>query len=85
MKPFIAIEPNLTPVKEFLTEKGFKVESINIDDNSTSDLSKYDAFIVNGMDTNSMGISDTQTRVPVINADGLTTEQVYNELKLKLD
>lgn len=85
MKQLIAIEPDLTPIKDFLTDKGYKVDSINACDKSFKNTEKYDAFIVNGLDTNSLGFSDTTTRAVVINADGLTAEQVYKELKSKLD
>ncbi len=85
MKHVVAVEPDLTPIKDFLTDKGYKVESINADDNSFKSADKYDAFVVNGLDANSLGFYDTSTRAIVIYADGLTPEQVYHELKLRLD
>lgn len=84
MKHVIAVEPDLTPVKEFLSDKGYTVESIKADDSSKKDTGKYDAFIVSGLDSNSFGIYDTSTKAVVISADGLTPEQVYQELKQRL-
>ena len=80
----IAIEPNLTPVKELLSSKGYQVDSINYDKASSNFKDNYDAFIVNGLDTNSFGINDTGTKAPVINAVGLTAEEVYKELENRL-
>lgn len=83
MKQKIAIEPNLTPIKDFLSSKGYSVDSINYGEGSVKFNKGYDAFIVTGMDTNFMGINDTDSKAVVINAKGLTAEQVYHELQTK--
>lgn len=80
----IAVEPNLTPVKELLSSKGYQVESINLYKNSSAQQESFDAYIVNGLDSNSLGINETSTKAPVINAVGLTAEEVYNELRNRL-
>jgi galactitol-specific phosphotransferase system IIB component len=79
----IAIEPNLTPIKELLTEKGYNVENIDYGQGTTNN-NNYDAFIVAGVETNFMGIQDTNSKAVVINAEGLTAEQVYQELQKEL-
>jgi hypothetical protein len=48
MKGKIAIERTLTPIKEYLSGKGYKVESIDFNDKSSKILSDYDAFLVTG-------------------------------------
>ncbi|MCX7711365.1 MAG: YkuS family protein [Clostridia bacterium] len=84
MKHRIAVEPNLTPVREYLSQKGFEVESINFDKESSKIKGDFDAFVVTGLDTNSLGYNDTTTKAPVINASGLTAEEVYQELQNRL-
>lgn len=75
----IAIEPNLTNVKDYLNEKGYSVESVRFGD-SSKNLQDYDAIVVTGQNSNFLGYEDTGTKAVVIKADGLTPEQVENEL-----
>lgn len=81
MEGKIAIEPKLTPVKEYLTKKGYQVESINLSDKPSKNLESYDAIVVTGLNSNTLGIQDTETKAVVINADGLTPEEVAKELE----
>ncbi len=85
MKHKLAIEPALTPIKEYLSEKGYQVDSMSTYGDSSNIHGKYDAYIVTGMNSNLMGISDTSTKAVVINAQGLTPEQVYHELQMRLE
>ncbi len=75
----VAIELGLTNVKSYLNEKGYSVEDINFGDVS-KDLQNYDAIVVTGQNSNFLGYEETQTKAVVIKADGLTPEQVENEL-----
>jgi hypothetical protein len=81
----IAIEPNLTPIKDFLSDKGYNVENINFGESTTRAAINYDAFIVTGIDTNFMGINDTNSKAVVINAKGMTAEQVFHELQMRFE
>jgi Uncharacterised protein family (UPF0180). len=78
MKDKIAIEPAISNVKNYLAEKGYTVESMS--EQSPKDLHGYDAVVVSGMNTNLLGMQDTQTKAVVINADGLSPEQVAERL-----
>lgn len=78
MKGKIAIEPALSNVKDYLTGKGYVVE--NMDLHSKRSLNTYDAIVVSGVNTNLLGMSDTDTKAVVINADGLTPSQVASRL-----
>jgi galactitol-specific phosphotransferase system IIB component len=80
MKGKIAIEPTLTPIKDYLTDKGFTVECVNLNKQNTTNMNAYDAFVVSGMNANVMDIQQTQTKAIVINADGLTPEEVAKQL-----
>ena len=84
MKRNIAVERNLTPVKYFLTSKGYNVDSIDINKEYTKGMEKYDAIVVTGMNSNFLGVEDTNTKAVVIEAKGLTSEQVFNELEKRL-
>ncbi|MCX7615184.1 MAG: YkuS family protein [Clostridiales bacterium] len=78
MKKKIAIEQNLTPVKDYLTEKGFKVKDINFSE--AKKLRGYDAFVVTGLHSNFLGVQDTESKAVVINADGMTPEEVADQI-----
>jgi galactitol-specific phosphotransferase system IIB component len=75
----IAIEPALTNVKDYLAGKGYDVESLN--SNERFDMNTYDAIVVTGLNTNLLGIHDTETKAVVINADGLTPPEVAKQLE----
>ncbi len=81
MKGKIAVENNLTPVKDYLTGKGYSVECINFNDQSTAKLQGYDAIVVTGGNSDFLGVQDTETNAVVINADGLSPEEVVEEIE----
>jgi len=85
MNKKIAIEPNLTQIKNFLTNKGFQVESIDYNwQSAKTNLDKYDAIIVTGQNSNFIGMEDTLTKSTIIDASGLTPQQVFTELQNKI-
>lgn len=79
----IAIEPALSNVKDYLSGMGFKVETIDVS-KETGSLRGYDAIVVTGLSTNLLGMSNTRSKAPVINADGLTPEEVAGKIKNSL-
>jgi len=81
MKHRIAVESNLSPIKEYLSKKGYIVDNVNISEQSANLDNTYDAYVVSGMNSNFLGMQDTQTKSIVINADGLSPDKVYNQLK----
>lgn len=81
MKGTIAVEEDLTPVKEYLMEKGYQVESIDPNEESPSNLQNYDAIVVTGFNSDFLGFHDTKTGAVVIDADGLTPEEVVEEIE----
>ena len=76
MRQRIAVEDGLRPVKERLRAGGFDVVSL-----SGGVPDGVCAIVVNGLDDNLMGRQDIVTRIAVINADGLTPEQVVDEVQ----
>jgi hypothetical protein len=85
MDKTIAVENNLSPVMRFLSDKGFKVEGISVENEYGNNLKKYDALVVAGMSTDILGIQDKVSDIPVINADGLTPEEIYSELNSRFE
>lgn len=77
----VAVENSLTDVKNYLSQKGYNV--IDISDNSPESISnvQYDAIVTTGLDSNTMGMEDIRTKAPVIQAKGLTAEDVYKRLE----
>jgi len=78
----IAVEPNLTPIKDYLRGKGYRVESIDLNEKSPKYLNSFDAIVVTGLNTDFLGAEDTKTKAMVINADGLSPEDVASRLSL---
>lgn len=79
----IAIDEKLSPIEDFLKRKGYDTQCINMNSENVKNQN-YDAFIVSGGDENILGIQDTVSKAPVINAAGLTPEQIDQKIKQKL-
>ncbi|PRX29458.1 uncharacterized protein UPF0180 [Orenia metallireducens] len=79
MKGKIAVEGSLSNIRESLMKDGFEVADLN---NNT--MKNVDAIIVTGADNNMMNMSDIQSKAQIINAKGLSAEEVKNELKNRL-
>ncbi|MCM0646889.1 YkuS family protein [Clostridium swellfunianum] len=77
----IGIQKELSTIRDYLKENGynvFEVDTTNITSNTT--LKSFDALVVNGANDNFMGIDNTETKAPVINADGLTPEEIKGQI-----
>ena len=77
----IGVEKGLDNVAEFLTNEVYSVQMLSesIDDN-ISKLDGLDAIVAAGYNTNMLGYSDTETRAPVVNASGLSPQEVKDML-----
>ncbi|MGI6778965.1 MAG: YkuS family protein [Acetivibrionales bacterium] len=84
MNQRIAIEPNLTPIKEYLSRRGYNVDQISFNELAPAEGNNYAAFIVSGMNTDFMGMNDTNSKTVVIDVKGMTPEQVYDQLKSQI-
>jgi hypothetical protein len=74
----VAIEPNLGPIQQYLQQQGYQCEQLN---EQTAADQGYRALIISGADRNLMGIQNATTTAPVINAEGLTPQDVANRLQ----
>lgn len=73
----VAIEPNLTPVRAALQARGWQVVPLEPGRRQAAD-----AYVVTGMQDNLLGMMDTGgNKAPVIEARGLTAEQVVQEVE----
>jgi AhpD family alkylhydroperoxidase len=67
----IAVEDSLTNVKQALQNSGHEVVSLG-----ASNMQGCDCCVISGQDQNVMGMSNAETSASVINADGMSADQV---------
>jgi adenine C2-methylase RlmN of 23S rRNA A2503 and tRNA A37 len=70
------VEDGLTPVKEYLQQRGYQVVSMR-------EGQKADAVVVSGMDENLMNMENVVMDAPIVNAQGMTPEDILRELERK--
>ncbi|WP_093793722.1 YkuS family protein [Sporomusa acidovorans] len=70
----VAVEDNLSSIKQALEKRGYTVVSPKNAENVM-------ACVVMGMDNNLMDIQNTVTKAPVIDAAGMTPEQVVSRIE----
>lgn len=80
----IAVQEGLDRIGDYLTEKGYRVDTIGVDAASAVRDNDYDAIVLSGMSTDIMGITETVTRAPIIIATGMTGEMIYQQLQKRL-
>ncbi len=78
MKKKIAVDESLFNVKKKLSEEGYDVVN-------AMNYEMADALVVTGMDNNMMNMQETDTKAPVIDASGKTTNEIYSEIKSKVE
>ncbi len=80
----IAVQEGLDRVGRYLSDKGYEVDTIGFDAVTKATQNTYDAIVISGMSKDFMGISDTATREPVIDASGMTEEEVYKQIQSRV-
>ncbi len=75
----VAVQAPLEPFEQALTDAGFIV--VPLTQNSWHDAQ---AVVVHGMDDHFLGMAEPNTRAPVINADGLTPDEVVGMVRRQL-
>ena len=80
MKGKIAVEQNLTPVVNYLTLQGYSVESMSASDMLNGDKKGHDTFVISGASENFLSMEDWVTKANVINASGLSSEDVARRI-----
>lgn len=77
MSRIIGVEQSLSNVEDALKAKGFEVIQLR----NEQDAKKCDACVIAGQDHNVMGISSPLTAGPVIDADGLSADEVVQRVE----
>ncbi len=82
----IGIEEGLTNVADFLTDEGYSVKQFSgsMDENLSS-LKNFDAIVVSGLNTNMFGYDNVKANASIIDADGLTPQEVRNMIERQID
>ncbi|MFT4415191.1 YkuS family protein [Fredinandcohnia humi] len=76
----VGVEGSLTNVQQALQEKGYEVVQLR----QESDAQGCDCCVITGIDSNVMGIADTVTKGAVIEANGLSADEVCQEVESRL-
>ncbi|MGK0467619.1 YkuS family protein [Clostridium sp.] len=78
----VAVQKGLNPIKDYLSEEGYTVKEFdNRKKNAENFLNRYDAVVVTGENQNIMGSQDTISKAPIINATGMTVEEVKKQIE----
>lgn len=72
MPNIIGVEESLSNVEAALKAKGYEVIQLR----TNEDAKKCDACVITGQDENMMGISDTEIQGSIIDARGLSADEV---------
>jgi len=76
----VGVEGSLTDVQQALQEKGYDVVQLR----QESDAKNCDCCVITGLDSNVMGMADTVTAGSVIEANGLSADQICQEVESRL-
>jgi hypothetical protein len=76
----IGVEESLTDVLEALREKGHDVVQLR----QESDAQNCDCCVVTGLDSNVMGMQDTFRKGSVIEANGMSAEEVCQQVESRI-
>lgn len=78
----VAVEKGLNPVKSFLNQQGYQVREFDCNKKSNSNyLNNFDAVVVTGQSENMLGMQDATISSSIINADGMTPQEVMHQLE----
>lgn len=78
--PKVGVEQSLTDVQEALQEKGYDVVQLK----QENDAQGCDCCVVTGQDQNMMGIQNIVSQGSVISAQGLSADEVCQQVENKL-
>ncbi len=79
----IAVEQSLSNVANALKDKGYEVVELKTTE-EIEDNHNYSAYVVSGLDSNMMGIQSVSTTAPIIEASGMSADEVCQEVEQRL-
>jgi galactitol-specific phosphotransferase system IIB component len=81
----IAVERSLSNVSDYLNKHGYNIQQFDIDQKNNKDfIDGFDAVIISGLSNNPMGIETTMAKTSIIEARGLTPQEVKMEIERRL-
>ncbi|WP_227935646.1 YkuS family protein [Alkalihalobacillus deserti] len=78
--PRIGVEQSLSDVQQELQSKGYEVVQLK----QEQDAQGCDCCVITGQDQNVMGVQDAAIRGSVINAHGMTAEEICKQVEQKV-
>ncbi len=79
MNKRIAVEEGLSSISQYLKQNGYQVVPLQSDQ-----VNDADCLVISGGDKDMMGMQDIQTSSPVINAQGKSAEEVFQEVQKRV-
>lgn len=76
----IGVEQSLTNVSEALKDRGYNVVTLK----EESDAKNCDVCVITGQDENVMGMQNIVTEGSILNASGLSAEEVCQEVENRI-
>jgi hypothetical protein len=77
----IGVEQSLTNVQEALRAKGYDIVELQ----QESDAQGLDCCVITGLDKDVLGIADTSFKGSVIDAHGLTADEICQQVDEKIN
>lgn len=72
----IGVEQSLTDIQQALRDKGYDVVELK----QEADAQNCDCCVVTGLNSDVMGIADTSTKASVIAANGMSADEVCQQV-----
>lgn len=79
--PKVGVEQSLTDVQEALKAKGYDIVQLK----QENDAQGCDCCVITGQDQNMMGIQNIVTQGSVISAQGLSADEICQQVENKLE
>ncbi|OYD07782.1 YkuS family protein [Paludifilum halophilum] len=79
-KQRIAVEEGLQPVRHYLEGQGYEVVDLAADQ-----LQNCGCCVISGGDKDVMGMADIAADISVINADGMSPEEVHRAVRQRVN
>lgn len=76
----VGVQKGLSTLVDYLSRQGYSVKELGENVQNDAQNGQFDAIVIADYNTDVFGYSDTLTNVPVINASGLTEEEVKKQL-----
>ena len=76
----IAVESSLTSITNHLQQQGYQVEVLSSQQMAETTPTDYDVMVVSGLEKDVKSLEEKVQNCPVINAAGLTPDEVTNQV-----